>query len=80
MDAPAPAINPFNGLTRAHFEAMSKDQLIKLLDTALKTLTVSLQNTQTLTDLCAAANAKIKQLEDEKQSQEAELIVLRNRP
>ena len=67
-------------IDRAKFEAMEKGQVIDLLLLALQAQMLTTDNLSRVNDLLAAASARISALESANKSQEAELIVLRNRP
>lgn len=72
--APAPII------TKEQLEKLTKEQLITLLVQALEGQAMATRNMKSLNDMLATADLKIRELEDQKKTQEAELIVLRNRP
>jgi hypothetical protein len=74
----APPMDPVSPLTPEVLAAATKEQLARMLGHALGGLRTSLQNTQQLTDLLKVANDRIKELESQNKSQEAELIMLRN--
>lgn len=67
-------------IDRATLLEASKDHLVELLLVSLSTQAQCTANMQEMQRLLAEALNRVKTLEDQLASQEAELIVLRNRP
>ena len=67
-------------LTKEQLQTCSKEELIELLLLALQTQESTTRNMVTMNDLISQADAKIRELTDQTKTQEAELILLRNRP
>jgi peptidoglycan hydrolase CwlO-like protein len=59
---------------------MTKEQLVRLVEISIEGQTASTKNMQSLVAMMKRMEGEMKQLRDEKATQEAELIVLRNRP
>lgn len=59
---------------------LSKEELIELLLQLLDIQTVSTQNMKQLVEAMAVADDKIRALDSQNKSLEAELMVLRNKP
>jgi hypothetical protein len=66
-------------ITDEQFNLMSKPELIELLKLALDGQKKATENMQTANDLLEQAAARIRELEGRVQTQEAELLVLRNK-
>jgi hypothetical protein len=70
---------PAEDLPPNALEHYSKERIISTLNSALKGLRLALESTRKLVELLKTANAANMRLEDQLKTQEAELIVLRNR-
>lgn len=66
-------------LGRGQLEKLSREELIELLLMALEAQALTTKNMESLTGMLAMANLRIKELDDQNKTQEAELIVLRAR-
>jgi hypothetical protein len=67
-------------LKKEQLMAMTKEQLIELLELALQASTQANQNSLTLTNLMTKMNTDFAELKDKYATLEAEAILLRNRP
>jgi hypothetical protein len=72
--------NPSTLPTREQLLTMSKEQLAASLLLAMQAQQLTTQNMTAMTDLLVEANARLAEITDKLASQEAELIMLRNRP
>ncbi len=75
-----PPVPEIPQITQEQLDHLTKDQLATLLTKALEAQAMATRNMKTMNDLLAAADVKIRELESQKKSLEAENITLRNRP
>ena len=67
-------------LSREQLETLSKPELLELLTMSLEAQGMTTRNMKQMNDLLELADKRIRDLESTNKSQEAELILLRNRP
>ena len=75
-----PPVPEIPHITKEQLEQLTKDQLVTLLTKALEAQSMATRNMKTMNDMLGAADLKIRSLESEKKTLEAENITLRNRP
>lgn len=81
-DLPTKDTNPdlTTSLTPELLKTMPREKLEQFFNIILKSQVISLDNQKKLTELLRQASTRIQELEGINQTQEAELILLRNRP